>query len=691
MPIIISDKNEENLATYVAKTSNQHKLGKTKLSRQESDYHLIIKQSVLLADDLKSLSGTLFWESGIDANQSAQTITGSSFATLQKGIRQKLEKAAVVLDQSKIQNWLMPEARTIRYVPKKITGYSIDPSGIHFITQTREIGIENNDQIHIFIGDIKGEAVIQIKEDAGKKAALEQDKPSQAIIRRNRYKKLIANNAIADIYIFSPEGQFKGSARISPAGGISPSGDKKPEASEKLHEIISAIREKAGRLILNMEFGFARISGAYPSYGSGNDEIIENTDKLTKLGNLFVTMDQLKPFPDMKKDLAFLSESYAFISAPPPPIPDPAENIEAKSFETPNAAKSSAPSEDPFAWSNSGHLPPPPDEPTRNLDKKALAIVAFIGLYIFFMLAAKTGKSGFAAGIMDSLIKYCVETGLIFAVASVFLLWFGFRYITNKRLIENIPTSRARSVTMGMSELKGKAVRKYNLVSPISLAPCVYYSIEKFKKNSKGAWTRYASETRSSVPFYLEDETGRILIHPDGASLYGIRKDEYQSMFMMMGIGNATSMPIPPGEKWTEQIIAENSPIYVLGFVSPVAKGADSLKDRLLEKLRDLKQDKSSLMTYDANGDGKISPEEWDIARGEMEEEVLKDTLDGKHHGVEAADSIVLSKPKTPGMPMIIAPTRMEDKITKRFTMLGVASFAGAVVFAVTAIIYGIM
>ena len=103
------------------------------------------------------------------------------------------------------------------------------------------------------------------------------------------------------------------------------------------------------------------------------------------------------------------------------------------------------------------------------------------------------------------------------------------------------------------------------------------------------------------------------------------------------------------------------------------------------------KQDKSALMAYDSNGDGKIDSEEWDDARKDMEEEVLKDSLEGKRHGLEASEPIFISKPKTPGMPLIIAPTRMEEKITKRFMMLGVTSFAGSVVFAVTAIIYGIL
>lgn len=661
------------------------------MSRQEIDHHLIIKQAVLQADDLKSLSGTLFWESGIDANLAAQTITGSSYASLGKGMKQKLEKASVILDQSKVQNWLLPETRTIRYVPKKITGYSIDQAGIHFITQTREIDVALNDHIHIFLGDIKGDAIMHIREDEAKTAVVDHEKPSPAFSRRLRYKTLLAHNAFADIYIFSPEGQFKGAARISPTGGSVPVGEKKPEASEKLHEIISAIKEKAGRLILNMEYGFAKISGASPSFGGDPDALVENIEKLTKLGNYFVVMDQKKAFPDMKKDLAFLSESYAFISAPPPPKPEPVEKADQETVEKPKLQKSYEESQDRFAYTNSAHLPAPPDEPSGNTEKRAIVIIAVVSLFVVFLIASKSGKHGFAADIMDAFVKYCVDTGLIFAVASIFLLWFGFRYITNKRLIENIPTSRVRSVQMGMSELKGKAVRKYNLVSPITLTPCVYYSIEKFRKNSKGAWTRYTSETRSGVPFYLEDETGRILIYPEGASLYGIRKEEYQSMFMMAGIGNATPMPIPQGEKWTEQIITENSPIYVLGFVSPMSKGADSLRDRLLDKLRDLKQDKSALMAYDSNGDGKIDSEEWDDARKDMEEEVLKDSLEGKHHGLEASEPIFISKPKTPGMPLIIAPTRMEEKITKRFMMLGVTSFAGAVVFAVTAIIYGIL
>lgn len=663
------------------------------MSRQESDYHLIIKQAVLQADELKGLSGSLFWESGIDANVSAQAITGSGYATLHRGMKHRLDKASSVLDQYGIHNWMYPETRTVRFVPRKITGYSTDQGGMHFITQTREIVIENNDHVHVFIGDIKGDAVRKMREEAGKNAALDRAKPSPEETRRSMYRTLLINNPIADIYIFSPSGQFRGAARISPAGGISLSGERKPEASERLHDIISAIRERAGRLVLNMEFGFSRIAGTWPSPGENHDEVLENAEKLVRFGNSFVIMDQIKPFADMKNDLPFLSESYLMIAADPVPASESSDGRSENDVQEKAASgKFSRKTEESFVWDASHSLLPPPDEPSKKIDKKIPVIIAFIAVYIIFGLMARSGRSEFVAGLMDAVVKYGVETGVIFACASVFLMLFGFRYITNKRLIENIPTSRARSASMGMCELKGRAVRKYNLVSPITLTPCVYYSIEKFRKNSKDSWTRYSSETRCSVPFYIEDDTGKMLVHPEGAVFYGIRKDEYQSMFLMAGLeGSAKAMPIPNGEKWTEALIAENSPLYVLGWVEPVAKGADALKDKVLEKLREMKQDRSALMAYDEDGDGKISQDEWEKVRTDMEDEALKESLDGKHHGRMPSDSVVMLKPEISGMPLIIAPTRMEERITRRFMIIGVSCFTGAVIFAITAIVYGLL
>ncbi len=659
------------------------------MTRQEREYLLIVKQTVLQADDIKSLSSSLFWESGIDASLSAQAITGSSYAMLCKGGRNKIEKASAILEQSKILRWIIYDSRTLRFMPKRVTGLTVDQAEIHFITQTREIKIEKDDQILVFLADIHGDAVRKIKDEAFRNHGAETEKQIQPITRRFRYKTFLANKPLADIYVFSATGGFKGAARLSYINTGITADSKTVDASEKLHEILAKCRELSGRFILNMEFGFARISGSYPLPSGSSDEILENTERLTRMGNYFVIMDQEKPFQDMKKELAFLSESYAVITLPPP---DPSETAAKELLAAAEKKQEQKPVTTVFDkkfWSKSEDLPPPPDEPSEKTNRTVWIIAAFIVFFFFMKAGADNERANFAARFADSFVTYGINTGLVFAAVSLILLLTGFRYISLKRLIENLPTSKIRSASMGMSELKGKAARKYNLVSPISFTPCVYYSIEKFRKNSKDSWTRYACDKRSAVPFYLEDETGRMLVSPEGALLYGVKKNEYHGMVMLTNTG--TAIPIPAGEKWIEEIIPVDSPLYVLGWLSPVAKGDDTVKNRVLEKLRILKHNRSDLMRYDTDGDGKINDEEWDAARTDMEEEALKESLDHKNVSMVNNDTVMLAKPSSPGFPLIIAPTRMEDKITRRFFLIGVSCFTCSVVLAVTAIVYGLL
>ncbi|MDD5086676.1 MAG: hypothetical protein PHV16_02895, partial [Candidatus Nanoarchaeia archaeon] len=62
-----------------------------------------------------------------------------------------------------------------------------------------------------------------------------------------------------------------------------------------------------------------------------------------------------------------------------------------------------------------------------------------------------------------------------FFAAGVFLFWEGIKTLKHKRLIENIPTSKIRSLAMGLVEIYGEVVPAYKevLKSPFSNKDCV--------------------------------------------------------------------------------------------------------------------------------------------------------------------------------------------------------------------------
>ncbi|MDI6735416.1 MAG: hypothetical protein QME42_04345 [bacterium] len=64
---------------------------------------------------------------------------------------------------------------------------------------------------------------------------------------------------------------------------------------------------------------------------------------------------------------------------------------------------------------------------------------------------------------------------IVFILIGPGLFFYGFFKLKKKRLIEDIPTSKIRSVAMGFAEIKGKARQKIPLKSPLTSADCVYY------------------------------------------------------------------------------------------------------------------------------------------------------------------------------------------------------------------------
>jgi hypothetical protein len=99
--------------------------------------------------------------------------------------------------------------------------------------------------------------------------------------------------------------------------------------------------------------------------------------------------------------------------------------------------------------------------------------------------------------------------------------FWGLRCYQHKRLIQNTPTSKVEAVALGLAELCGRAVAYEPLTSPIEQLPCVYwrYKVEELRSTGKSSsWVTIDSGERR-VPFYLEDETGKILVVPVQATI----------------------------------------------------------------------------------------------------------------------------------------------------------------------------
>jgi E3 Ubiquitin ligase len=105
--------------------------------------------------------------------------------------------------------------------------------------------------------------------------------------------------------------------------------------------------------------------------------------------------------------------------------------------------------------------------------------------------------------------------------AGIGLFLYGFRLLKRRRLILDTPFSKIRSAAMGMIEINGLAVGPYTMVAPITARPCYYYRtlVWEWKQRGKNKdWVKVAGECMH-VPFFVDDNTGRVLVDPRGADL----------------------------------------------------------------------------------------------------------------------------------------------------------------------------
>ena len=180
---------------------------------------------------------------------------------------------------------------------------------------------------------------------------------------------------------------------------------------------------------------------------------------------------------------------------------------------------------------------------------------------------------------------------LIFGIGAVlvlFMLWLGFRALRRKRLLQNLPTSKVQGAFIGLVELKGAAEVEDPVVSFLAEQPCVWhsYSIQEHWSrirtetytDSKGntqtrtvhesGWTTVDSG-EEQIPFYLEDDTGFLLVRPENAKVEGMRIfsrtcDRSDPLYYDKGPRHAV-MNSDHRRSFTEDAIPLHQRIYIVG------------------------------------------------------------------------------------------------------------------------------
>jgi hypothetical protein len=275
---------------------------------------------------------------------------------------------------------------------------------------------------------------------------------------------------------------------------------------------------------------------------------------------------------------------------------------------------------------------------------------------------------------------------LTLAVAVIAGAAAALRWIRIARLIEDTPTSRIRSAAQGYVELSGRALPLDGTrnLAPLTQRPCVWWRYRISKKVEHGSgksrrqtWQTVSSGT-SSVPFLLDDDTGRCLVKPDGAEIVTTESTTwYGETPWPTGAPGGTNPWLTGGRdyRYVEERIYEHERVYALGdFVSTASSAERDLQAEQAALLSKWKQDQAALLQrFDANRDGRISLSEWEQAR-----EAARRTVYDRHEAGPPRETLhVLCKPGA-GQLFLLAALPPGD-LAKRYRRKALWSFVGFV------------
>ena len=171
------------------------------------------------------------------------------------------------------------------------------------------------------------------------------------------------------------------------------------------------------------------------------------------------------------------------------------------------------------------------------------------------------------------------------------LFWRSFRDLRMQRLIQNTPTSRIRSMPMGLVEINGEASPRSELTAPFSGRPCVCWQVDIATRSRRSGWT-VVHRNASGNPFFLRDETGVALVYPKDATVrlnfqveeecLGISLPDVYARYLEEQRPAAGALWRLGSLRFRERVLEAGQRIYVLGTATPRPQSvAISMDDEL--------------------------------------------------------------------------------------------------------------
>ena len=187
-----------------------------------------------------------------------------------------------------------------------------------------------------------------------------------------------------------------------------------------------------------------------------------------------------------------------------------------------------------------------------------LFITCFI-YYLFYLKFREKLPLYWIVFNIESNYDYYAEK-VIIIIPLIIFTYIGLKLIlpnSKKRFLRlqaSLPTSKIKSLAMGLVEIQGKLVMKDSLISPVNKENCIgyYYTIEDVTRDKDGKYnySLIHQETKCNI-FELQDETGNVKIVPDGIE------------FIMLETTNVDSNNT---KRYKETLIKQEQEMLIVGY-----------------------------------------------------------------------------------------------------------------------------
>ena len=642
-------------------------------------YQLIVRQRSVANPELDALLQVLQVDFNLDTYTARQRLIGPGLALFGKGPLEKTSQVFTLLQRHGFACWLL-EPQPPELKPDLLRSLEIHGEHISFTCQKGLVRLDRGAAVVGVLADLSGGlAEKHVKRLLAQNTYRGSD-ALEVFSRDEMIRATLQGQPVFDFYLLDQEGKVGQAVQVVPGRfNVDGLGSRAAMGTrQNLQALVQLVEEYAGSFRLHCDFGLSQLPGCEARRASESPSaVMENRVSLSRYGWLVARLKgDGRPLHEPQHSgegqvsgaLGVLVAGQPTLGAifgenggtdVPPVLSEVAQEVQ-------RALEADGLSSSPL--SSASHperrdLPAPPDLP-GNRPNWGNSFMKVSAVSAGFAVAVGGGND-----LLRSAFDNGLATGVVPLIAAIPLLWGGFHFIRLKRRIENTPTSKVRSLAMGLVEIHGRAKRCYALVAPMTQSACVWYRLRKYRKDNNKSWKLVKEVNSNHVPFLVDDGTGRVNVDPAGATVKAkVQQAGYpgQSPLTFTAFGSSYA----EDEKWIEDIIYEGTSIYVLGYAQPLRKERMGLRERTLTKLRQLKLDPKALHRYDTDGDGVIDEAEWQGARNDAEQEALREHLAESEARKRQEDSVVIGKGPQRSLPFVITETVSEADLVRKYGFL---------------------